>query len=89
MDAKPKPSAKPYTDAEIQMMIAVGAVVCQKIKIALPEIKWTDVTGLFTKFKQNMRKFFKDKTELEIFRELQNYSTEHIMDILEAIYPIN
>lgn len=82
MDAKPKRPTKPYTDADIAMFIATGAVVCQKIKIAQPELSWQEVSRLFTKFKQRMRKFFTEKTEVEIFREFQNYSIQDIMDVL-------
>jgi len=66
--------------------ITLGATICEKLKIIYFHNKsWQechgDVSKKFSDLKQRMRKFYTDKTDLEILKELIKYDTMDIEEI--------
>lgn len=66
--------------------ITLGQAICEKLRaIYFSNISWPDcykdVASKFTELKQRMRKFYTDKHDLDILKELIKYDT---MDIEEV-----
>lgn len=66
--------------------INLGALVCDMLKsVYFKNIPWIDcyklVAAKFTELKVIMRKFYPDKTIIEILQEVSKYSTQDIKDI--------
>lgn len=66
--------------------INLGATICEKLKqIYFSDKPWIDchkdVATKFTEMKRMMRKFYTDKTDREILKELIKYDTMDIEEI--------
>jgi predicted nuclease of restriction endonuclease-like RecB superfamily len=67
-------------------IITLGATVCEKLRdIYFSDKHWSecykDVAQKFTFLKQIMRRFYTDKTDIDILKELIKYSNDDIVDI--------
>lgn len=67
--------------------VVLGEMVCSKLKnIYFSNIPWIkchqDVAIKFTNLKDAARKFYKEKTEIEMLTELSKFSREDIQDAL-------
>ncbi len=66
--------------------INLGAEICEKLKIiyfsniAWPEC-YKDISIKFTELKKIMRKFYTEKSDLDILKELIKYDTMDIEDV--------
>lgn len=70
--------------------ITLSELPVEKIKtIYFPDQPWADcykeVAQKFTALKQIMRKFYTDKEEIEMLRELATYSKEDIQDAFNSV----
>lgn len=68
--------------------VNLGAPVCEKLRnIYFKDIPWVkccrDVADKFTELKAVARKFWPDKSSLEIVQELYKFSESDIMDALD------
>jgi hypothetical protein len=66
--------------------IALGARVCEKLKdIYFSDKEWPEchnqIVEKFGEIKKRMRKFYTDKSDLDILRELIKYDTLDIEEI--------
>jgi hypothetical protein len=69
-------------------MVTLGETVCEKLRIIYhTDQPWPEcykhVAQKFSALKQIMRKFYSEKTEIEILIELQRYSHQDILDAFE------
>jgi len=69
--------------------IELGARVCKRLKVIyFSEKAWVDcheeVALKFTALKQIAKKFYGDKEELEVLRELAKYTDDGIKDAFEC-----
>jgi hypothetical protein len=67
--------------------IELGSTICSKLKqIYHPNEKWADcykkVGALLTIMKKNARKFYIDKTDEEILKDLNKYTNDDIVELL-------
>jgi predicted nuclease of restriction endonuclease-like RecB superfamily len=74
---------------EILSAVNLGANVCNSLKqIYFPDQPWQacyrDVAQKFTCLKQIMRKFYSDKSEIDMLKELQRYSPEDLRSAIES-----
>ena len=70
-------------------MMNLGQTVCEKLKaIYHIDTHWSkcyqDVAERFTKLKRIARKFYADKSELEMLKEIARYPENDIKDIAES-----
>lgn len=69
--------------------ITLGATICEKLKdIYFPDKKWpdchNDIVTKFGELKRIMRKFYTDKSDLDILKELIKYDNKDIEDIFNT-----
>jgi len=69
--------------------ITLGETVCAKLKIMyFKDTHWSkcvdDVAKKFTQLKAIARKFYIDKSELEMLKEISRYSKEDIIQAFDA-----
>ena len=67
--------------------IELGSPICSKLKqIYYPNHKWADcykqVGSLFNTIKKNARKFYVDKTDDEISKDLIKYTNDNLIELL-------
>ena len=78
---------KKKTDSAL-LEIMLGSPICQKLKMIYHvQSEWNEcykeVAQKFTSLKQIMRKFYIDKTDIELLQELNKYSLEDLKDIFQ------
>lgn len=66
--------------------IVIGETVCKKLKdLYFNDKEWVDcynqVAQKFTELKRILRKFYTDKIDVDIFRELIKYSSDDINEV--------
>ena len=83
-DDKRKVVREPMSADDIVLILAIGSEMCQKMKEIYPEKSWGKIANIFTDFKTKMRKFYADKNEVEMHKEIRNYSAQDIFDALEV-----
>lgn len=75
-------------DATLNQEVELGALVCKKLKVIyFNETPWVscyrDVADKFTALKAIARKFYINKSNIEIINELLKYNDQDILDAFE------
>jgi hypothetical protein len=73
-----------------ELLIILGGRICLKLKhYYFRHLEWVqcykDVANLFTRLKCEAKKFYSDKTELELMTILCSFSEQDIRDGLDGI----
>jgi hypothetical protein len=70
-------------------MVALGEKVCERLKdIYFSDQSWQvcykEVAVKFTELKRIMRKFYTDKSDMDILKEVASYDTMDIQEIFDS-----